>query len=39
MNELQIFNYHDTPLRTIEKDGELWWVAQGCVRRLWGHEL
>lgn len=28
MNELQIFNYHDTPLRTIEKDGELWWVLK-----------
>lgn len=28
MNELQIFNYNDTPLRTIEKDGELWWVLK-----------
>lgn len=28
MNELQIFSYHDTPLRTIEKDGELWWVLK-----------
>lgn len=28
MNELQIFNYNDTPLRTIEKDGELWWVLR-----------
>lgn len=28
MNELQIFNYHNTPLRTIEKDGELWWVLK-----------
>lgn len=28
MNKLQIFNYHDTPLRTIEKDGELWWVLK-----------
>lgn len=28
MNELQIFNYHDTPLRTVEKDGELWWVLK-----------
>lgn len=28
MNELQIFSYHDTPLRTVEKDGELWWVLR-----------
>ncbi len=28
MSELQIFNYHDTPLRTVEKDGELWWVLK-----------
>ena len=28
MNELQIFNYHDKPIRTVEKDGELWWVLK-----------
>lgn len=28
MNELQIFNYNDTALRTIEQDGELWWVLK-----------
>lgn len=28
MNELQVFNYNDTPLRTIERDGELWWVLK-----------
>lgn len=28
MNELQIFNYHDKPVRTIEKDGEIWWVLK-----------
>lgn len=28
MNDLQIFNYHDTPIRTVEKDGELWWVLK-----------
>lgn len=28
MNELQIFNYHDTPLRTVEREGELWWVLK-----------
>lgn len=28
MNELQVFNYHDTPIRTVERDGELWWVLK-----------
>lgn len=28
MNELQIFTYDETPLRTVEKDGELWWVLK-----------
>lgn len=28
MNDLQIFKYNDTPLRTIERDGELWWVLK-----------
>lgn len=28
MNELQIFDYNGTPLRTVEKDGELWWVLK-----------
>lgn len=28
MTGLQIFNYRDTPLRTVEKDGELWWVLK-----------
>lgn len=28
MNELQIFNYNDTSLRTVERDGELWWVLK-----------
>lgn len=28
MNELQIFNYHDKPIRTIERDGEIWWVLK-----------
>jgi len=26
MNELQIFSYHDSPVRTIEQNGEAWWV-------------
>lgn len=28
MNDLQIFNYDGTPLRTLERDGELWWVLK-----------
>lgn len=28
MNDLQIFDYNGTPLRTVEKDGELWWVLK-----------
>lgn len=26
MNEMQIFKYGDMPIRTIEKDGEMWWA-------------
>lgn len=26
MNDLQIFNYGAVPVRTLVKDGELWWV-------------
>lgn len=28
MNDLQIYNYRDSVLRTIERDGELWWVLK-----------
>ena len=28
MNELQIFTYNDTTLRTVEMDGEMWWVLK-----------
>lgn len=28
MNDLQIFTYQDKPLRTVEKDGEIWWVLK-----------
>mgnify|MGYP002511873709 CR=1 FL=1 len=34
MNELQIFNYRDTPLRTVEKDGELWWALKDVCEAL-----
>lgn len=26
MNELTIFNYGKTPIRTIQKDEQIWWV-------------
>lgn len=28
MNDLQIFTYGATPIRTVERDGELWWVLK-----------
>lgn len=28
MNELQIFNYNGNEVRTVEKDGEPWWVLK-----------
>lgn len=28
MNELQIFNYKEMPIRTFEKDGEIWWLLK-----------
>lgn len=28
MNDLQIFTYNETPLRTMEIDGEVWWVLK-----------
>lgn len=34
MNELQIFNYNDQEIRTIEKDGTVWWVLADVCRVL-----
>ena len=28
MNDIQIFQYQDKPVRTIQKDGEPWWVLK-----------
>lgn len=28
MNELQVFNYNGNEVRTIQKDGEPWWVLK-----------
>ena len=28
MNNLQIFNYNGNEVRTIQKDGEPWWVLK-----------
>lgn len=39
MNELQIFTYNETPIRTQEIDGELWWVLKDvcCVLGIKNH--
>lgn len=34
MNGLQIFNYQDKPVRTIERNGELWWVLKDVCSAL-----
>ena len=34
MNGMQIFTYNDTPIRTVEQDGELWWVLVDVCRVL-----
>ena len=32
MNELQTFDYNGSQVRTVEKDGEAWWVLSDvCV--------
>ena len=28
MNDLQIFNYNGKEIRTVEKNGDLWWVLK-----------
>lgn len=41
MNELQIFNYNGNEVRTIQKDGEPWWVLKdvGTVLGLTNHKM
>lgn len=34
MNELQIFNYNGNEVRTIQKDGEPWWVLKDVCKIL-----
>lgn len=34
MNELQIFNYHDNEIRTIEKEDGVWWVLADVCKVL-----
>lgn len=34
MNELQVFQYEDMPVRVIEQDGEPWWVLADVCRVL-----
>lgn len=30
MNELQVFNYGDTPIRTVEREDGIWWVLKAA---------
>ena len=34
MSKMQIFTYNDTPIRTVEQDGEIWWVLVDVCRVL-----
>lgn len=34
MNQIQILTYNETPLRTIEMNGELWWVLRDVCQTL-----
>lgn len=34
MDELKIFNYQEKPIRTIERDGEVWWVLKDVCSAL-----
>lgn len=34
MNELTVFNYGDFPVRTIQRDSEVWWVLADICRVL-----
>lgn len=34
MDELQVLNYHDKEIRTVEKDGEIWWVLKDVCNAL-----
>lgn len=34
MNELQVFNYGDTPIRTVEREDGVWWVLKDVCTAL-----
>lgn len=34
MKDLQIFNYEETPVRVVDKDGAPWWVLADVCRVL-----
>lgn len=34
MNGLQVFNYHDKQVRTVQQDGEPWWVLADVCKAL-----
>lgn len=38
MNELQIFKYENNDVRTVEINGEPWFVLKGCVRGAGGEQ-
>ena len=31
-NEIKLFNYEENEVRTIEKDGEIWWVLAAVTQ-------
>lgn len=41
MNELQVFDYNNKMIRTIEKDGGLWWVLKDVcgVLKMTSHKM
>lgn len=34
MNEMQVFKYEDNEVRTVERNGEVWWVLADVCRVL-----
>lgn len=39
MNELQIFNYNNNEIRTIEKEDGVWWVLADVCKGAWNHQI
>lgn len=34
MNELTVFNYEENPIRTMQQNGEIWWVLADVCKVL-----